>query len=137
MRYDKFATRDRKDNVPRIPNQILAILVFACLLLVGWNFSQRITMTLAQQQMEQSLDQQLAQAEATRQALQERKAFVQTDGFVEEQARGWHYVKDGETAVFPQKTPAAPAPASPAVPAPTPTPEPTWWDTIFNFFIGP
>ncbi len=121
----------------RPSNQVLAILAFAFFLLIAWNFSQRLTLTWGQQQLEQSLDHQLAQAEATRQALQDRKAYVQTDGFIEAQARGWHYVHDGETAVLPQKTPAAPAPASVPAPTPTPTPEPTWWDTLINFLFGP
>ncbi len=118
-------------------NQVLAILAFAFVLLIAWNFSQRVTLTLGQQQSEQSLDQQLARAEATRQALQDRKAYVQTDSFVETEARGWHYVRDGEIAVLPQKTPAAPAPVNASAPSPTPTPEPTWWDTLVNFLFGP
>ncbi len=130
------ATGDRKVTMSRPLTQVLAFLAIAFVVLVIWNFSQRVTLTLSQQQAEQSLDQQIAQAQATRDALENVKKNVQTDTFVEEQARGQHYVRDGENVVIPQKTPAAPAPASPP-PAPPPAPERTWWEILIQFLFGP
>ncbi len=117
--------------------QVLLILACAGGILIAWNFTQRVALTRGQEQLEQSLDVQTAQAQATLQALQDRKKYVQTDAFVEEQARGWHYVHDGENVVIPEKTPVAPAPVSPPPPVPTPAAEPTWWEILINFLFGP
>ena len=74
-------------------------------------------MTLRLRQTEQDLDQRIAQAQATRTALQVQKNRALTDAFVEDWVRRkMHYIRDGETLVIPQITPA-PTPPSAAVPA--------------------
>src|SRR5512138_2173291 len=101
----------------RISIQIVGIVVFAVLLFIGWDFSQRITLTLRLRQTEQDLDQRIAQAQATRTALQEQKKRALTDAFVEDWVRRkMHYIRDGETLVIPQVTPAPTAPLA-ALPA--------------------
>lgn len=126
----------------RLVTQVAAIVVFAFLLFVGWDFSQRITLMVRRDQMEQSLDRRLAQAQATHSALDAKKLFVNTDQFVEDKVRREeHYVRDGESVVMTQVTPAAPASgtaagASTPVSAPS-APQNNWWQDLLDFLFGP
>ena len=126
----------------RISIQIVGIVIIAVLLFIGWDFSQRITLTLRLRQTEQDLDQRIAQAQATRTALQEQKKRALTDAFVEDWVRRkMHYIRDGETLVIPQVTPAPTAPPA-ALPAqgdgnPSDAPPSTWWQELLEFLFGP
>ena len=126
----------------RISIQVVGIIVLVLLLFIGWDFSQRLTLTARLRQNEQELDQRLAQAQATRTALQEQKNRALTDAFVEDWVRRkMHYVRDGETLVIPQITPA-PTPPPAAIPArgdgnPSDAPSSNWWQELIEFLFGP
>ena len=127
----------------RISLQVFGIVAFALVVFVGWDFSQRVAMTVRSQQMEQAVDQELAQAAATRAALTELKKQIQTDAYVEDWARPRNYVRDGETLVHPLVTPSAPQPAITAPSAPPPAPTSPWqhfsdfFQNLFEFLFGP
>jgi cell division protein FtsB len=127
----------------RLPLQIAAIFGVTILLFVGWDFSQRIMVTVRSQQAEQQLDREIARAQATQAALLAQKQYAQTDAFVEERARNNNYVRDGETLVHPLITPvpAAPTASAPAA-MPTPTPGAVeqvsgFFQNLFEFLFGP
>lgn len=122
----------------RMTLQVVAIVGFAFLLFVGWDFSQRITLMVRRQQLEQEYDQRIAHAQATHSALEALKQAVQTDQYVEDKARrDYHYVRPGENLVIPQITPAAPAP-NVALPSPvTAAPRTNWWQDLLDFLFGP
>jgi cell division protein FtsB len=126
----------------RISIQVVGIIVLVLLLFIGWDFSQRLTLMARLRQNEQELDQRLAQAQATRTALQEQKNRALTDAFVEDWVRRkMHYIRDGETLVIPQITPA-PIPPSAALPAqgdgnPSDAPPSNWWQELIEFLFGP
>lgn len=126
----------------RISIQIVGIILFAFLLFISWDFGQRIMLSMRVRQNEQELDQQIAQAEATRAALQEQKKRAMTDAFVEDWVRRkQHYVRDGEILVIPQITPA-PSPSPVAIPAPSDgntgdAPQSNWWQDLLEFLFGP
>lgn len=124
--------------------QVAAIVLFAFLLFVGWDFSQRITLMVRRDQVEQGLDRQITKAQATHTALESQKQLVNTDQFVEDKVRrDEHYVRDGESVVMTQVTPAAPASGSPsdtAPGAPSPAssaPQSNWWQDLLDFLFGP
>ncbi len=126
----------------RLVTQIATVVVFAFLLFAVWDFSQRLTLMVRRDQMEQSLDAQVAEAQATHTALEAQKQFVTTDQFVEGKVRrDEHYVRDGESVVMTSVTPAAPAAA--AAPAPVSAPSgpqrdwSTWWQDLLDFLFGP
>ncbi len=126
----------------RLVTQVAAVVVFAFLLFVGWDFSQRLTLMVRRDQMEQSLDQRIAQAQATHSALEAQKQFVNTDQFVEDKVRrDEHYVRDGESVVMTQVTPAAPAsgtaPGAPAPDSAPSAPQSNWWQDLLDFLFGP
>ena len=127
----------------RFSLQIVAIVACTIVLFLGWDFGQRVMVTVRSQQMEQELDRDIARAEATRAALILQKQYAQTDAFVEERTRANNYVRDGETLVHPLITPAAPRPAVNAPPTmPTPTPSAAdqvsgFFQDLFEFLFGP
>jgi len=115
----------------RLPNQMFILVVFALTLFFIFDFSQRLDQTKIQ------LERQVTQAQATRDALAAKRTHVSSPEYVESFVRTqWHWVRDGETLVLTQITPAAAPPASP-VPAPTPMPEIPWWQNLFEFLFGP
>ncbi|MBI4786918.1 MAG: hypothetical protein HY782_07730 [Chloroflexi bacterium] len=127
----------------RMSLQVFGILGFALVVFVGWDFSQRAAATVRSQQMEVTVDQELAHAQATRTALAELKKQVQTDAYVEDWARRRNYVRDGETLVHPLITPAAPlAAVDPPIAVAQQQSDP-WqrWShfvqSLFEFLFGP
>lgn len=121
----------------RLPVQVLAIIAFALTLFFIFDFSQRIITNIRLAETEKQLEQQVAQAQATRDALAAQRDRVSSPAFAESEARTrWHWVRDGETLVLTQVTPAV---APPAAPTPTPRPEPEipWWQTLIDFLFGP
>ncbi len=126
----------------RLVTQVAAIVIFAFLLFVAWDFSQRVTLMVRRDQMEQTLDRQIAQAQATHTALESQSKLVNTDQFVEDKVRREeHYVRDGESVVATSVTPAPSA--APAAPVPVPAPSApqrdwsTWWQDLLDFLFGP
>ncbi len=120
----------------RVSFQIFAIIVFALIVFIGWDFSQRVTVMARRQQMEQALDREIIQAQATHTALEEKKKFVQTDQYVEDKVRkDEHYVRDGESIVQFQVTPAATP--MPSAPSSTPAPQTNPWQDLLDFLFGP
>jgi Flp pilus assembly protein TadG len=121
----------------RLPNQVFTIVVFALMLFFIFDFSQRILVNIRLEQTAKQLERQVAQAQATRDALAAKRTRVSSPEYVESFVRTqWHWVRDGETLVLTQITPAAAPPVSP-VPAPTPMPEIPWWQNLFEFLFGP
>ncbi len=120
--------------MPRVPLQLLAIVVFAFTLYFVWDFGQRVVTSIHLTQSEQQLELQVAHAEATQTALFDKKKQVQSDTYVESVVRRWRWAKDGETVVVTQITPA-PTPVLNASQA-APTPELPWWRQILNFLFG-
>jgi hypothetical protein len=121
----------------RVTFQILAIVTFAILLFIGWDFSQRITLMARRQQAEQDLDQRTAQAQATQTALKEVKQRVQSDDYIEWYVRThWHYLRDNESLVVPQITPA-PASASNSAAPVFAVPQTNWFQEFWQFLVGP
>lgn len=122
--------------MPRVSFQVFGIVAFALILFVGWDFTQRIMLTVRLNQTEQTYDQQLTQAEATHAALIDEKKRVQTDAYIEDKVRREkHYVRDGEILVIPQIT-LAPA-ANAATPTPTPAPPGNAWQDLLDLIFGP
>jgi len=120
----------------RVPVQALAILAFALTLFFIWDFSQRIITNIRLGETQAQLEVDVASAQATRDALAAKKVRVASPEFAEVEARTkWHWVRDGETLVLTQVTPA-PTPM-PSAPTPTPTPEIPWWQQLIEFFFGP
>jgi len=121
----------------RLPIQVFAILVFALTLFFLWDFSQRVVTNIHLAQTEQDLESKVAQAQATNAALMAEKTRVASPDYAEQVARSkWHWVRDGETLVVTQVTPAAPTPA-PSILSSTPAPEIPWWQQLFDFLFGP
>ncbi len=121
----------------RLPNQVFLIVVFALTLFFIFDFSQRMLVNIRLEQTAQQLERQVAQAQATRDALANKRTLVSSPEYAESYARTrWHWVRDGETLVLTQVTPIAAPPASP-VPAPTPIPEIPWWQKLSEFLFGP
>ncbi len=121
--------------MPRVSVQLLAILAFTIILFIAWDFSQRVMLTFRLNQAEEELDQRLTEAQAVRDQLRQRRQYVQTDQFVEEEIRRRHWARDGETIMIPLITPPPPPPV--VVPTPVPTPGPPVWDELYNFLFGP
>ncbi len=126
----------------RLVTQIATVVVFAFLLFVVWDFSQRLALMVRRDQIEQSLDGQIAEAQATHTALETQKQVVDTNQFVEDTVRREeHYVRDGESVVVTSVTPAPSA--VPAAPAPVPASSvpqrdwSTWWQDLLDFLFGP
>jgi hypothetical protein len=127
----------RNIPMPRSWIQIFAIIVFALVIFVVWDFSQRMVTSVRLSQAEQALEIQVAQEQATKTTLLDKRKQVQSDAYVELYVRSkWHWVKDGDKIAIPQITPA-PAPILPAMPVPTPTPEPSTLQRVWNFLFGP
>lgn len=121
----------------RLPNQVLTIVVSALMLFFIFDFSQRILVNIRLDQTKNQLERQVAQAQATRDALANKRALVSSPAYAESYARTqWHWVRDGETLVLTQVTPVAAPPALP-VPAPTAVPEIPWWQKLIEFLFGP
>ena len=121
----------------RLPFQLLAIFVFALTLFFIFDFSQRIVTNLRLTQTEEQLELQVAQAQATRDALDAKRQRVTSPEYAESEARTkWHWVRDGETLVLTQVTPVAAPPVTP-VPTSTPVPEIPWWQNLIDFLFGP
>jgi cell division protein FtsB len=118
----------------RVPFQVLAILVFALTLFFVLDLSQRVVTNMRLAQTEQQLEQQVASAQATRDALAAKKARVSSPDFAESEARTkWYWIRDGETLVVTRVTPApTPAPSTPA-----PKPATAWWQSLIEFLFGP
>ena len=82
------------------------------------------------------MEQALARAKAKQAALIDLKRRVQSPEFVEDYVRrNWNWVREGDTLIKPQITPA-PTPIISA-PPPPPPPEPPWWQQVFDFLFGP
>src|SRR5574337_94516 len=127
MEYDGLAGGRRGYNaMSRLSVQVLSIVLFTFTLFIVWDFSQRIITSLRLSQVEQQLEQQVAQAQATQTALVEKKRLVQSPQYVETYVRSrWHWARAGETVVIPQITLAAPPLVkTPALSPPPPNP---WW----------
>jgi cell division protein FtsB len=121
----------------RVPFQVIAVLAFALTLFFVWDLSQRIVTNVQLTQTEQQLERAVASAKATRDALAARKAYVASPDFAEEEARKkWNWIRDGETLVITQITPAPTPPPSAPV-APTPKPEIPWWQSWIDLIFGP
>ncbi len=122
--------------MPRLSFQVVAILVFAATLFFVWDFSQRVVTNIRLAQIEKQLEQEVSQAQAKNAALRAQKTRAASPEFAEGFVRSqWHWVRDGETLVIPQVTPAAPPPASAQSVAPKP--ETPWWQNLFDFLFGP
>jgi hypothetical protein len=119
----------------RVSVQILAILAFTFLLFIAWDFSQRVMLTFRLTTVEQELDRRTAEAEAVRDLLRQRRQYVQSDLFIEEEIRRRHWLRDGETLMIPLITPPPPAPVT--SPTPTPSAGPPIWEDWVNFLFGP
>ncbi len=119
----------------RVWARFMGVLALAIILYLGWDFSQRIGMSLRLQQSEKAMASRVIQAEATHTALEDQKKRVQSNDFVEEYVRrNWHWAREGEIVVIAQITPAAPSPT----PRPTtPISEPPWWQGLYDFLFGP
>lgn len=115
--------------------RLLRILAIALLLFVGWDFAQRLMLTVRLRQAEEMYDRQIVSAQTTRTALIDQKNLAQTDAFIEAKVRREkHYVRDGETLVIVQATPVAPRPPAPLT---VPAPSDNWLQTLFNVFFAP
>lgn len=122
--------------MPRVSFQIVLILCAALVVFFVWNFSQRVVTNIQLAQAEKQSEGEVAQAQATNVVLRAQKTRVASPAYAEEFVRKeWHWVRDGETLVMPQVTPAAPAPVNVAPIAPTP--ETPWWQNLFDFLFGP
>ncbi len=118
----------------RLLLQVAGVIALALFLFFIWDFGQRVMLTVRLKQLETNVDKQVAQAQATHDALTDLKARAQTDAFIEDKVRREkHYVRDGETIVLTQITPAAPADGGANA---TPTPNP-WWQDLWNLLFGP
>ncbi len=120
--------------MPRLPLQLLTIVVFAFTLYFVWDFSQRVVTSIRLDQSAEQAQHAVDRAKATQTALVEKKKLVQSAPYIETVVRGWHWAKDGEMLVIPQITPA-PTPVVSA-PLPPPPPDVPWWQQIFNFLFG-
>lgn len=121
----------------RVPVQAFALFAFALILFFVWDLSQRLVINARLTQTEQQLEGKVASAKATRDALAARKAYVASPEFAEAEARRkWNWIRDGETLVVTQVTPAPTPPPSAPV-APTPKPEPPWWQSWIDLLFGP
>jgi len=122
--------------MPRLSIQGVVILVFALTLFFVWDFSQRVVTNIRLAQVERQLELQVAEAQAKNSALRAQKTRVASPDFAEAEARAkWRWVRDNETLVIPQITPAAPPPVS--APPATPVPETPWWKNLLEFLFGP
>lgn len=120
--------------MPRVPFQLLAIVLFAFALYFVWDFSQRVVTSVRLEQAAKEAQVQVDQALATQTALVQRNALVKSPQYVETVVRGWHWAKAGEVVVIPQTTPQ-PTPA--VIPASTtPTPGPSLFQQIYDFLFG-
>ncbi|MDE3087919.1 MAG: hypothetical protein KGJ80_00850 [Chloroflexota bacterium] len=120
--------------MPRLSIQLAAIVLSAFALYFVWDFSQRVVTSVRLTQDVQQSEQDVAHAQATQVALQNKKKLVQSNDYVETTVRKWHWLRDGETLAIPQITPA-PTPRVNA-PLPPPAPETPWWQQILNFLFG-
>ena len=111
--------------------QWLFIPVAALALFLVWDFAQRGATYVRLAELEQQKQQQLAHAQATRAVLSEDKKDAASDERTERIARGWGWVKPGDTLVRTPPTPTAIpiAPARPAAPAAK-----SWLDALYEFF---
>ena len=111
---------------------ILATLVF--LILIGFSAVGRLTHLYGLRQDEARLRAEIAVLESEHQALEQRKAEVQSDAYIEKVAREQlNLIKPGETAVV---IVAAPAPAIVAATPPPPPPPTPNWQRWWNLFFG-
>lgn len=121
----------------RLPIQGLAIFVFALALFFIWDFSQRVVTNVHLAQAEQALASQAAQAQATNAALVAEKTRVASPAYAEQFARTkWRWVREGDTLVVTQVTPAAPTP-TPRASSAASAPEIPWWQQLIDFLFGP
>jgi cell division protein FtsB len=119
----------------RLPVHITAFIVIIALFLL-WDLGQRVMTSLRLMQLEQTYEQQLAEAEARNRELQKLKEYVQSDEYVIDYARRhWRWAFPGDTVVIPQITPVPTPTPSPATPTPIPTR--TFQQKVFDFLLGP
>ena len=118
----------------RLLLQVAGVIGLALFLFLAWDFGQRVMLTIRLKQLETSVDAQVAAAQATHDALTDLKKRATTDAFIEDKVRREkHYVRDGETIILTQVTPAAPADAAvSSTSAPS-----SWWQDLWNLLFGP
>ncbi len=123
---------------------ILFLAMFA--LSVAWDMWNRVLGNLQLMAEEAYYSQRLEAATAENRKLQELKAIVQTDTWVEKFARTrLHYARPDEVVVLPRSgdntapaTIPTPAPTPvPTNPVPTSPPEQPWWEQWLDWLFGP
>jgi hypothetical protein len=113
--------------------QTIVILVLIAGLFLTADFNQRLGLNRRIGADEQTLEQEVAAAEAHRADLLAQIEYAQTDAYVERWARyEAKMIKPGEVLVVPLALP--PSEAQVAAPPPTPTPQPweAWWEVFFG-----
>ncbi len=94
--------------------QFIAIIAAAVLVFLAWDFGRRVWVTMDLASRDARAGDQVQNLEKIHAQLEQTKAEVSTDAFVERYAReNWHWTRDGETLFVPLATP---------VPTPTPVP---------------
>ncbi len=121
----------------RMPFRVAIVVLVALTLFFAWDLSQRVVTNLRLTQMERQLESDVANARATRTALEEKKKEVQSPAYAESEMRGYGWVREGETLVVTLKTPATLPIVSHASPTPTPTPAKSAWQDLFDWLFGP
>ncbi len=115
--------------------QWMILVAIVLLGLLGFGYIERTTEQLAAQAELEQWEARVQEARAQRERLEKELAYVQTDDYIDRQARaifGW--VRPGETPVevIIQEPPAAAA-QSAGQPARAKQPWQAWWE----FFFGP
>ncbi len=112
----------------RFKTSWILIPLAALALFLVWDFGQR-TLTYTRLSDLERLDQEkLAAAQATQTALVEKKILAQSDVYVEKTARGWGWVRPGDTLVHISTTPT-PIPSIESRPS-TPAASKNWLDLL-------
>jgi cell division protein FtsB len=122
----------------RKPSRLVrALMVIMALMIIplGVEYTRQSVLKQQWQDAEAQLLQERATAQAVHDQLEERKAYVQTDAYVAEAARGrLRLARQGEVLVALVGTaPAVPIPTLQLTPTPSPTPTPqSWWASLFG-----
>ena len=114
--------------------QILVVAVMVILVLTMMNLNTRLMDYYRLSGERDTIKQQVAQLETTRQVLQTQLAYAQSNNAVEEFARNSHMVREGEKLVV-VLTPPGELVTTQESPKPTPrTPEnwEVWWALFFG-----